>query len=188
MEDININVDKDMEKQEKDRKKEDFFSWLKWIISAFLIAFILRTFVFQMAIVNQISMEPTLQEGQMLVISKMNYIVGTPDRGDIVVFKDVSQNKLLIKRVIGLPGETVEIKNGKVYINDEVLEDYTELETNSYGQNIWQVPQGKYFVMGDNRPHSRDSRADTVGFVEKGEVVGQAVFRIWPVNQLGTLN
>ncbi len=191
MEDINNNLENnEQENQDKSKNaaREEIISWVKWILSAFIITFILRTFVFQMAIVNQISMQPTLIEGQMLVISKINYIVGSPDRGDIIVFKDESQNKLLIKRIIGLPGEELEISNGRVIIDNQALEpDYTAVETGSYGQNKWMVPPGSYFVMGDNRPHSRDSRADTVGFVEKKSVVGRAVFRIWPLKLFGTI-
>ncbi len=188
MEEFNNNIDKNNEDKSTQNAKEELISWIKWIASALIIAFVLRTFVFQMAIVNQISMEPTLHEGNMLVISKISYTLGKPSRGDIVVFKDEYENKLLIKRIIGLPGETVEIKDGSVYINDKMLEPkYTEAETNSYGQNIWKVPENEYFMMGDNRPHSRDSRADTVGFVDKKNLMGKAVFRIWPINSLGTI-
>jgi signal peptidase I len=170
------------------KNTDELISWIKWIVSALLIAFVLRTFVFQMAIVNQISMEPTLHEGHMLVISKINYSVGKPHRGDIVVFKDESENKLLIKRIIGLPGETVEIKNGQVHINGEMISpEYTEAETSSFGQNVWEVPEGHYFVMGDNRPHSRDSRTDSVGFVDRNNIMGKAIFRIWPMNAVGTI-
>lgn len=180
----NIN-DIDSKRQ---NNKEELISWAKWIVSAFIIAFILRTFVFQMAIVNQISMEPTLVEGQMLVISKINYMVTTPKRGDIIVFKDDNENKLLIKRIIGLPNEEIEVKDNRVYTNNELLDpDYTAAPTNSYSKNQWTIPEGTYFVMGDNRPHSRDSRTDSVGFVKRESFVGRAIFRVWPFNKIGIL-
>lgn len=166
--------------------KKEVISWIKLILSAFIIAFILKTYIFQIALVNQISMEPTLHEGQILVIAKVNYLFSDPNRGDIVVLKDELENKYLIKRAIGLPGEVIEIKNDRVYINEKELKpDYTEALTQDNGFVKSKVPEGKYFVMGDNRPHSRDSRSDTVGYVNRTNIVGKAVFRIWPINKIG---
>lgn len=181
----------DIEDKQNDTKKnsgrDEILSWVKMIAAAFIIAFILRTFVFQMALVNQMSMEPTLHEGQMLIISKINYLVGNPQRGDIIVLKDNVENKLLIKRVIGLPGEKVDLRNGKVFINDKELQDYTKAPTYPYIQEAWDIPQGDYFVLGDNREHSRDSRAENVGLIDRKNIVGRAVFRLWPFNKLGAL-
>jgi len=185
----NNSVEQDEDKKHDQRSnKDEILSWIKVIVSALLIAIVLRTFVFQMALVNQISMDPTLHEGQMLVISKINYFVGDPNRGDIIVLKDEVENKLLIKRVIGLPGEVVQLKNGKVYINAKELQpDYTSFPTFAYAQEEWTLPEGEYFVLGDNREHSRDSRAENVGMVYRKNIIGRAVFRIWPFNKLGVL-
>lgn len=186
----NVNNPNDagqVQKLKKNSGKDELWSWIKMIISALLVALLLRTFVFQMALVNQISMEPTLHEGQMLIISKINYLVGDPQRGQIVVLKDNVENKLLIKRVIGLPGETIQLKDGKVYINQQELKDYTASPTYPYLQDKWQLGEGEYFMLGDNREHSRDSRADNIGPVNRANIVGEAVFRIWPLNKAGVL-
>ncbi len=168
--------------------KKEIISWVKLILSAFVIAFILKTYVFQIALVNQISMEPTLYEGQILIIAKINYLFNDPARGDIVVLKDELENKYLIKRAIGLPGETIEIRNNKIYIDgDELKPDYSDVQTYDNGFAKARIPEEKYFVMGDNRLHSRDSRSDTVGFVDRGNIVGKAVFRVWPINKIGTV-
>lgn len=182
-----IDLSDDQNPNQKSNKDE-ILSWIKVIVSAFLIAIVLRTFVFQMALVNQISMNPTLYEGQMLVISKINYLAGNPQRGEIVVLKDEAENKLLIKRVIGLPGEKIQLKDGKVYINSKELQpDYTSFPTYAYTQEQWTLPAGEYFVLGDNREHSRDSRSENVGLVNRKSIIGKAVFRIWPFNSLGLL-
>ncbi len=166
--------------------KKEVISWIKLILSAFIIAFILKTYIFQVALVNQISMEPTLHEGQILIIAKVNYLFKDPERGDIVVLKDELENKYLIKRAIGLPAEVIDIRNNMVYINGKALKpDYTEVPTQDNGFVKSKVPEGKYFVMGDNRLHSRDSRSDTVGFVNRSNIVGKAVFRIWPISKIG---
>lgn len=182
-----VELDEDKKDNQKSNKDE-ILSWIKVILSALLIAIVLRTFIFQMALVNQISMEPTLHEGQMLVISKINYFIGDPGRGQIVVLKDDVENKLLIKRVIGLPGEKVQLKDGKVFINSKELQpDYTVFPTYAYNLDEWTLPEGEYFVLGDNREHSRDSRVENVGMVERENIIGRAVFRIWPLNKLGVL-
>ncbi|OGO77327.1 MAG: signal peptidase I [Clostridiales bacterium GWB2_37_7] len=179
---------KEGQQAEQKSNRDEILSWVKMIVSAFVIAIVLRTFVFQMALVNQISMNPTLYEGQMLMISKINYLVGNPQRGDIVVLKDDVENKLLIKRVIGLPGEEIQVQNGKVYIDSKELEpDYTSFPTYASTQEAWNLSQGEYFVLGDNRERSRDSRSEDVGLISRNNIIGKAVFRIWPLNKLGLL-
>ncbi|SHJ30956.1 signal peptidase I [Lutispora thermophila] len=168
--------------------RKEIISWIKLVATAFIIAFLLKTYIFQIAYVKGPSMEPTLYEGQILIVSKLSYRVGEPSRGDIVVLSDNLEHKDLIKRVIGLPGDNVDIRDGYVYIDGELLkEDYIQVPTyaNEFQQS--QVPENKYFVLGDNRPESRDSRSDSLGFVDRENILGKAVFRLWPLNKFGTI-
>lgn len=167
--------------------KTEIISWAKLLITAFLIAILLRTFVFQIAIVDQISMYPTLKPGDMLIVSRLSYKIGQPNRGDVAVLKDDSAGKLLVKRLMALPGETVELLNGKTYINGiQLTKDWNTSDNIDFP--IFEVPMDEYFMMGDNRLHSRDSRSDTLGPVERDLLVGKVIFRIWPLNKIGTIN
>ena len=114
--------------------------------------------------------------------------MGAPKREDIVVINDNLEHKDLIKRVIGLPKEEIDIKDGSVYIDGKLLEEsYIEVPTyeNDFSKAI--APDNKYFVLGDNRVESRDSRSDSLGFVDRKNIIGKAVFRLWPLNKAGTI-
>lgn len=171
--------------------RKEVMSWILTIIAAVAIALVLRTFVFRTAYTMSVSMEPTLHEGQILIISKISYLVGEPKRGDIVVInskQDKLEHKNLIKRLIGLPGETIEIKDNSVFINDKKLDpDYTQSPTPDCGFVKSTIPEREYMVMGDNRGNSRDSRYDSVGFINRDYLEGKAVFRIWPLSKFGPL-
>ncbi|MBK8025429.1 MAG: signal peptidase I [Chloroflexi bacterium] len=132
------------------------------------------------------SMQPNFHEGQYLLVSRLHYLFGEPQRGDIVVFDppgDDAQpdDPLLIKRLIALPGETVAIREGQVFINDVPLaEPYTKelCTTSTCEDRTWEIPEGSFFFMGDNRNNSRDSRV--FGPVTKDRIIGEAVVRYWP--------
>lgn len=136
--------------------------------------------------VENISMQPTLYEGELLVVFKQAYLLGEPHRGDIIVFHHNSQPpEDYIKRVIGLPGDTVVIQNGQVTINNQgVDEPYINAEA-AY-QGTWQVPEGMLFVLGDNRNRSSDSHL--WGFVSQKDVVGRAVLIYWPLDSIRILS
>lgn len=146
-------------------------------------------------IVRQRSMEPNFYTNDYLFVSKQSYKLfgGTPERGDVIVFRsgletEKGEKKLLIKRVIGKPGDVITITAGKVYVNGEELDDsYTnDLYTNGEISDLI-VPEDSLFCMGDNRLVSIDSRSPDVGFISYDSVVGKVVFRIYPFNKIGTI-
>jgi len=132
------------------------------------------------------SMEPTLHNGEFILVSKVNYMFGEPQRGDVVVFdfpRNITQE--YIKRVIGLPGEHVRVDDGKVYVDDQPLtEPYIKAAPNYHGS--WEVPENTLFVLGDNRNNSSDSH--NWGMVPIENVVGEAFFIYWPPSYWGSVN
>lgn len=139
-----------------------------------------------------ISMQPSFYEKDYLVLSKEAYARETPQRGDVIVFKSQlrtidGKKELLIKRVIGLPGDTVEVRDGNVYINGTIQDDsYTEDHYTNGTMEI-KVPKDEYFCMGDNRLHSTDSRFSEVGLVKFDKIKGKVIFRIYPFNKMGII-
>lgn len=163
-------------------KNNEWVEWLQSIVTALLLAFLLRLFVFDVVLVEGSSMHPTLESGDRLIVLKLGYRFKHPEHGDIVVFKNPDDPHVnYIKRVIGVEGDTVEIKDGKVYVNGTALvEPYiAETTLGEYPRTV--VPEGTIFVMGDNRNFSRDSRNSHVGFIPLENVIGKAKIRIWPV-------
>ena len=164
---------------------EEVKDWLVSIVVAVVLAFLIRQFVVELYIVDGPSMRPTLQSQQRLVVNKFIYRFRAPEKGEILVFqypRDPSRD--FIKRVIAVPGDTVEIKDGRVLVNDQVLsEDYIlEKTRGDYPKST--VPQGTVFVMGDNRNNSEDSRFADVGFVPDALIKGKAVLVFWPLSEL----
>ena len=159
---------------------------------AIVLSFVLVAFVVQKTEVIGDSMEPTLKHQEQLVIDKISYRFGKPDRFDVVVFPHENTN--YIKRVIGLPGETVSIEEGYIYIDGQMLYDDTygmEAITSDHYYRLSEpvvLGEDEYFVMGDNRNNSKDSRDGTVGNVKKDQIIGRVIFRIWPFEKLGTLD
>lgn len=143
-------------------------------------------------IVEGPSMQPNFATGQVLVVSRLNYMFSTPQRGEIVIFNAPGQppdEPPYIKRVIGLPGETVEIRDTKVYVNGvELFEPYINepCEAGRCANRTWELGEGEYFVMGDNRNHSSDSRA--FGPVTRERIIGEALIRYWPPQDWGLVS
>ena len=164
---------------------EEAKDWVISIVIAIVLAFIIRQFVVELYIVDGPSMRPTLQSQERLVVNKFIYDFRAPEKGEILVFqypRDTSRD--FIKRVIATPGDTIEIKGGRVFVNDQMLtEDYILEPTRSEYPKAT-VPEGTVFVMGDNRNNSEDSRFADVGFVPYKLIKGKAVLVFWPFSAL----
>ncbi|MCL7453584.1 MAG: signal peptidase I [Anaerolineae bacterium] len=158
---------------------------LETILPAILIALLINVFIGQATRVEGQSMEPNLHTDQRLVVEKLSYRFHGPQRFDVVVLKLPQQGEeLLIKRVVGLPGETVEIRNGIVHINGQPLEEpFLDVQTRPGRDNHVVVPPLHVYVLGDNRDHSNDSRS--FGPVPIENIVGRAWFSYWPAENIG---
>lgn len=179
-----------------DKKKivKEIVSTLIYIGIVFLMTYLLIHFVGQRTVVDGESMEATLQNGDHLIVDKITYRFHDPKRFDIIVFPYKHKpNTFYIKRIIGMPGETVQIDlDGNIYINGEILQE-------SYGREVIRpqmigravdpivLGEDEYFVMGDNRNNSSDSRTEAVGNIKREDIVGRAWMRIFPFNNFGIL-
>jgi len=164
--------------------------WVLLIGTALAIALIIKTFLFQAFYIPSESMVPALKTNDRVLVNKLSYKLHKVHRGDIVVFTkpktETSDIKDLVKRVIGLPNETVEGRNGHIYINGKLLkEPYLPAGTETSTFSPQRIPSNSVWVMGDNRAFSRDSRY--FGPITKSSIVGRVFIRIWPLNRLGFL-
>lgn len=155
------------------------------LITALLLALVIRAFVLQVFSIPSESMEPTLLVGDRIAVERVTYRFREPRRGDIVVFEGApGEPPHLVKRVIGLPGDHIEITDGEVSVNGETVDEPYVDRPDGRSSGPYDVPAGQLFFLGDNRGHSDDSRYG-LGFVDRGRVVGRSVVRIWPFTRLG---
>lgn len=188
---------------------KEIFQWIVSIIFAVVLALLIRGFLFEPVVVNGESMENTLYTGERLAVYKLGYFFSPPEHGDIIVLqyeegivnnipflRDMPFAKKIlpaiheidyIKRVIGIPGDIIDIIDGEVFLNGErINEPYVKGDT--FGRNMQfpiKVPENCVFVLGDNRQNSKDSRE--IGFIEFERIKGKAVFRLWPLDSFGVL-
>ncbi|MCM3784888.1 signal peptidase I [Neobacillus mesonae] len=170
----------------------ELLDWLKTILIALVLMLLINMFVFNISIVKGESMQPTLAEQDRLFINKIVYELGTPKRHDVVVLHDPSntpdRKEFLVKRVIGVPGDTVEIRDHVLYINGEAqTESYTNtmIEDSDFGPI--KLEKDRYFVMGDNRHAGKSKDSRSFGSVFVDEIVGKAEFIFWPVSDMKKL-
>lgn len=186
------------------RTRKIVIEWVLLIGGALLIAFLIKTFLFQAFYIPSESMTPTLQVGDRVLVNKLSYRLHDVNRGDVVVFEapddpNTDGVKDLVKRVIGLPGETIELRDGQVFVDGSLLEEpYLETgEVTRPTQNFagkceppvsdstCVVPADSFLVLGDNRDQSKDGRV--FGPIRESDIVGRVFVRIWPLGDLGFL-
>ena len=190
----NGTTDQDVTADKQISMKREIINTVLYFIFLFVAVWAIVTFVGQRTVVNGVSMYDTLNDGDNLWVDKFSYHFKDPQRFDIVVFPMYDGEEYFIKRIIGLPGETVRIDHqGNIYINGEQLEEsygYETIEPEMIGRAFDGVTLGddEYFVMGDNRNESEDSRFDIVGNVKRKNLMGKAIFRLWPITSFGTLD
>ena len=180
--------------EKKTDVKREVLSWVFYLVFVVALTYVIITFVGQRTVVDGRSMNPTLNDGDNLIVEKLSYRFSDPKRFDVIVFPPQgAPNEHYIKRIIGLPGETVRIdEEGTIYINGEVLEEDAEygFETiQDPGRAIEEITlaEDEYFVLGDNRNNSTDSRTEKVGNVKRSTITGRAWLRIWPLSDFGVL-
>jgi signal peptidase I len=169
-------------------------SFLLEILQTILFVIVV-TVLFDMAIPRSLvdghSMQPTFEDADRLIVSRIHFLFSPPQRGDVIVLNSVNPRDpetMLIKRVIGLPGERLEIIDKQVHINGQVLDEPYTLEDcrTRCTDEVWELGASEYFVMGDNRNHSSDSRS--FGVVNIDHIVGRVVFRYWPISRIGLIS
>lgn len=170
-----------------------FLDLVETVVMAMAVFVIIYLFLFQPHQVRGNSMYPNFHDGEYILTDKITYRLKNPQRGDIIIFQ-APQNKEndYIKRIVGLPGDNLKIESGRIFINNNLLEEYyLPSDFLTQGGNFFKVgenviiPEGQYFVLGDNRSHSSDSRE--WGLVPKANIVGKAWLRYWPANQFGII-
>ena len=175
-----------------EKEENPLVELLKTLVSAGVLAIGIRACVAEARYIPSESMLPTLEINDRLIIEKIIYRLRKPERGDVVVFRPTDALKkqnfkeAFIKRVIGIPGDVIEVKNSKVYVNGKQLTEKYIYEPPNYRYGPVEVPPGQYFVLGDNRNNSLDSHY--WGFVPQENLIGRAAVRFWPPQRLGSLD
>lgn len=164
-------------------KNTAWLDWLKAIVIAVVTILLLRQFGLATSVVEGESMYPALENGEKIIFNKFVYIVSEPKRGDIIIIQQTDKN--YVKRIVGMPGERIEMKNHTLYIDNEPLEELFVDEhniqlTGDFGP--YEIPDDHYFVIGDNRAISKDSR-NGLGFINRSEIIGRSEFVIYPLNE-----
>lgn len=187
----------DMAKHEEEKETEknifkELFGWIIYILIVVGLTYLILTYVGQRTRVSGHSMETTLSDGDNLIVDKLSYRFRNPKRFDIIVFPyKYEENTYYIKRIIGLPGETVQVADGCAYIDGELLESdiYGAEAMDEAGIADTPITLGEeeYFVLGDNRNHSSDSRDPSVGVLTRDDLLGKAWIRIYPFDHMGVI-
>lgn len=173
----------------KNSLSAELWDWVKTIAIAFAIMVLLNMFVFNLSMVKGESMEPTLEASERLFINKIVYRFADPGRGDVIVLKDPSngpdKKDFLVKRIVGTPGDVIEVKGHMLYINGKAQEEtYTDVPIEDPDFGPLKLEDGRYFVMGDNRHFQMSKDSRKFGSITKTEIVGRAEFIFWPLSKI----
>ena len=180
-ENTQMNFDINKRKNNYDRVAKEIVEWVLVILVAVLVSFFINNFIIVNATVPSSSMEKTIMTNDRVIGLRLAYIADKPQRGDIIIFRFPDDESILyIKRIVGMPGETVNIRDGKVYINGEELDEPYLTVTTEGDYGPYEVPEGHYFMLGDNRNNSADSRFWNNTYLSEEKIVGKAVLRYWP--------
>ena len=185
--------EKELKKDKKDKPKksvkQEIFEWVMVIVVAAALAFVVRTFIFEPVRVDGSSMLNTLTNNDFMIATKYDYLMGDPERFDVVIcdYPNTSDGKYRVKRVIGLPGETIELVAGELYVNGEHIAQDFDMTQNAAYFGPYTVPEGHYFVMGDNRNNSKDSRSAMVGALPRSMIRGHVRLVVFPFGHAGAV-
>lgn len=183
-----------MKEETKQKLKNEILEWVKIIATAFVLSFVITQFV-RPTLVKGESMFPTLKENDYLIVNRISHKLSGFDKGDVIVFStdlladDGKSKKDLVKRVIATEGDTIKIENSSVYVNGEIIEEAYIGDNETY-PNVSEITlkEDELFVMGDNRERSLDSRHLDVGVINKKDVMGKVMIRLFPFNSIGLVD
>ena len=180
------NVKKEKKEEPKKSLKREIFEWIMVFVVAAAMAFVVRTFIFEPVRVDGSSMLNTLTDSEFMIATKFDYLLGDPERFDIVIcnYPNTSDGMYRVKRVIGMPGETMELRAGELYIDGQHMEQNFDMTENETYFGPYTVPEGHYFVLGDNRNNSKDSRSVMVGPLERDMIKGHVRAVVFPFNKM----
>ncbi|MBC5742593.1 signal peptidase I [Lachnospiraceae bacterium MD308] len=184
--------DKEVEKNAEKNIMKELLGWILYLLLVVGLTWLILTYVGQRTRVSGHSMETTLSNGDNLIVDKLSYRFRDPKRFDIIVFPfKYEENTYYIKRIIGLPGETVQVVDGCAYIDGELLESDIYgaelMEDSGIAGELLTLKEDEYFVLGDNRNHSSDSRDPSVGILTREDLLGKAWVRIYPFDKMGVI-
>ncbi len=179
-------MEKILKKYIKDEKIVKIVDYCITAILCVAVFFGVRAFVGVPIQADGVSMTPTIDNNDMVLVNRLSYIFTSPKKGDVIIFP-YGDNEMYIKRIIGMPGDEILIENGKIYINGDVYEDEFESQLTAYGDREYPiiVEEDTYYVLGDNRKVSRDSRYSSVGEIHKDEIIGKALLIYIPFENFG---
>ena len=183
-------------REQRRKNVKEIISTILYLVILFAAVYFILQYVGQRTVVRGDSMDTTLSDGQNLIMDKISYRFQEPQRYDIVIFpgpEEYGKHPYYIKRIIGLPGETVQIKKGKVYIDGKKLKSdiygiTKRIDEPGIAEEPLTLEDDEYFCLGDNRPVSYDSRYEEVGPVHRSEIIGKVWIRIWPLSKFGKVS